>query len=137
MWHTGRGVIVYDPNRGEMKRRTEHWCVINVDKEITRYYRWWIARELHVKGLCMPSWDAHISVVRGEYIKPQLTHLWKKYHGQPVEFQYRHDVRCSNNTNKREQYWFVEVMCPLAKQIRDEFGMASDWNQHLTVAKIN
>jgi hypothetical protein len=35
------GLIVYDPNRGTMKTRITNWCVLQVDKEITRYYRWW------------------------------------------------------------------------------------------------
>ena len=37
--------------------------------------------------LCQPSWDAHISIIRGEKPPKGLEHLWKKYDGQKVEFE--------------------------------------------------
>ena len=45
-WHTSRGRIIYDPARPGMKRRTKYWAIVNVDREITRYFRWWVDREL-------------------------------------------------------------------------------------------
>jgi len=49
-----------------MKSNVKWWCIVAVDREISRYYRGWIQKTYHIKGLVKPAWDAHISVVRGE-----------------------------------------------------------------------
>lgn len=133
----GSGTIIYDPYRGQMKKRTDWWAVVEIDKEITRYFRWWVKRMLHV-DLYPPSWDAHISIIRGEVPYKDKVHLWKKYHKQKVEFEYSLNVRQSGDTtgwDRPDHYWFVEVDCPLLKQIRDEFGFPSDWKQHITIGR--
>jgi len=138
VWHTGTGRIVYDPHRPGLKKKVDWWCILTVDKEITKYYRWWIQKELHIKGLCQPSWDAHISIIRGEKPRPDLMHLWKKYHGQQVEFKYRHSPRVSGDTtgnDRPDHYWFVDVDCPFLLDIRKELQRPSDWNLHLTVGR--
>jgi len=137
MWHTGYGYIKYDPYRGSMKKRTSWWAVVEIDCEITRYFRWWVKKEFWI-DLKQPSWDAHISIIRGERPPEDLQHLWKKYDGQRVEFKYKHHVRQSGDTtgsDRPDYYWFVEVDCPLLKQIRDEFGFPSDWKQHITIGR--
>jgi len=131
MWHTGYGYIKYDPYRGGMKKRTNWWAVVEVDREITRYFRWWVKKEFWI-DLKQPSWDAHISIIRGETPPKHLQHLWKKYDGQRIEFRYKHHVRQSG---RPDHYWFVEVDCPLLKQIRDEFGFPSNWKQHITIGR--
>lgn len=131
MWLKGTGVIQYDPPRGKMKKKTNWWCVINVDKEITRYYRWWLVRELHVKGMNAPAWDAHISVIRGEKPRPELMSLWKKYDGQRVEFLYEHNPRPTS----KPFFWQVEVKCEFGINIRKEFKLKHDWPLHLTVGR--
>ncbi len=147
MWHTGTGVIQYDPPRGRMKKKVDWWCVINVDTEITRYYRWWVEKELHVKGLHPPSWDAHISVVRGsndirsydrDFPKPypNAKELWKKYNGEVVEFQYQHNPQRGKDRVELEgSFWNVEVLCPRGTAIRKELGLKHDWPLHLTFGR--
>lgn len=137
-WHTGTGKIVYDPYRGNLKKKPHWWCVVEVDKEITRLFRWWIEKELHVKGLCQPSWDAHISVIRGEKPPQHLMHLWKKYDGQEVTFKYAQNPRQTGDTTGGDRpgwYWFVEVEAPFLIDIRKEFGYPHDWKLHLTVGR--
>ena len=134
---TSTGIIQYDPPRGKMKRKTEWWAVANVDKEITRYFRWWVQNRYHIK-LAQPSWDAHISIIRGERPPENKIDLWKKYDGQKIEFTYSLEVRQSGDTtgwDRPNHYWFVNVQCPLLKQIRQEFGFKSDWSQHLTIGR--
>lgn len=144
----GTGKIKYDPPRGDMKRKTKGWCIIEVDREITRYYRWFIDREIFNKtgvegyGLCQPSWDAHISIIRGEgdlskVPANKLAKLWKKYDGQTVEFYYSPKV---HNVGKNgfagdNFFWSVEVVCDFGKEIREELGLPSHWNFHLTVGR--
>ena len=50
MWLTGTGIIRYDPPRPGLKTRIKWWCVVDIDREITRYYRWWVKKELRQKG---------------------------------------------------------------------------------------
>ena len=139
MWLPGKGVIIYDPPRPGLKSRNTWWCVVNVDRELTRYYRWWVLREKHI-DLCQPSWDAHISVIRGE--KPEDESLWKKYHKQTVEFTYRHCPRQTGDKNDKtafnspDNFWFIDVKSPKLTAIRDEFGFPSNWNFHLTFGRV-
>lgn len=142
MWHKGTGKIVYDPYRGGLKKKRDWWCVVNVDKEITRYYRWWLEREWHVKELKQPSWDAHVSIIRGEKPRPEHMHLWKKYHGETIEFEYMHFPRRSGDTDlpgdltgRPDNYFFIEVRCPKLIEIRKEFGFPTHWKLHLTVGR--
>ena len=130
------GKIIYDPKRADMKRRTDWWCVVDVDREITRYLRWWVKKELWI-DLCHPSWDAHISVIRGEKPKPNLMHLWKKYHGEKVEFTYDLNIRQSGDTtgDRPGHFWFVNVECPKLVDIRKELKMPYNWRLHLTFGR--
>jgi len=137
MWHKSRGRIRYDPPRGRMKGRTAWWAVVEVDREITRYYRWWVMNKYWIK-LHQPSWDAHISIVRGEEPADHLKHLWKKYDGHFVDFEYSHNVRQSGDTtggDRPDHYWFVEVKCPFLEQIREELNRPTGWRFHITIGR--
>lgn len=132
MWHTSTGIIKYDPPRPGMKRKTEWWAIVQIDREITRYYRWWAMKRYWI-DLKQPAWDAHISIIRGEKPKPDKMHLWKKYDGKKIEFQYSHFVQQAAD---KPEFWYVEVNCPLLREIRKEFGIPSNWHQHITVGKL-
>lgn len=129
MWHTGSGRIVYDPWRGKMKRRTEWWCVIETSRSITAYYRHTLQQNGCLKNLVAPTWDAHISILRGEKPYDNKMHLWEKYDGELVTFKYSHEVEHGNNP----RFWQVEVQCPYAMNIRKEMGFKTDWPLHLTI----
>lgn len=134
-FHHGTGIIKYDPHRGDMKNRVKWWCVVDVDKEITRYYRWWLQREKHII-LQQPAWDAHISVIRGEAACAQHPELWKKYHGQRVDFLYEHgNLRCEEDKKNGGHYYWVDVECPLLSKIRAEMGLPVGWRFHITIGR--
>ena len=133
----GFGYIKYDPPRPNMARGTKWWAIVKTDREITRYFRWWIQKTYHIK-LHQPSFDAHVSIIRGETPPKDKVDLWKKYDGQKVKFKYSLNVRQSGDTtgyDRPDHYWFVEVDCPFLKQIREEFGFPSNWKQHLTIGR--
>lgn len=132
----GKGVIVYDPNRQSMKRRINNWCVIEVDREITRYFRWWVRKELWL-DLSQPSWDAHCSCVRGETIPLAYQNLWKKYDREIAVFHYDNNVRFSGDTtfDRPSNFWFVDVYCPKIDQIRSELGLKVFGKYHLTIGR--
>lgn len=139
MWHTSTGRIVYDPRRPGLKgNKNKWWCVVLVDKEITRYYRWWIERRYHIKELKQPSWDAHISIIRGYNDRPDksLDFLWGKYDNEIVEFRYMHAPRQTRSgESKTGHYWFVEVDCPKLVNIRKELNRPYNWKMHITVGR--
>ena len=127
------GKIVYDPFRAQMKKRTEWWAVIEVDKEITRYCRHLVEKEYGVR-LLPPAWDAHVSIIRGESIAKQNQSLWKKYHGQSVDLKITLDLsRAKRECGKH--FWFVDVECQRALDIRAELGRPSNWPPHLTIGR--
>lgn len=129
-WHEGYGRIIYDPHRGTMKRDTSWWCVIDVDKEITRYYRWWLQREKHII-LQQPAWDAHISVVRGERAVQRNAAMWGKRHGQRVHFRYEHgDIQVSKDRDAPGHFHWIRVDCPAVDEIREELGLIASWKYH-------
>lgn len=129
----GRGKIVYDPFRAGMKRRTDWWAVIDIDKDITRYYRWWLERRHHLR-LDAPAWDAHISVIRGEKPRPDLMHLWKKHHGRVVEFTYGPNMYQAPAADGKH-FWIIDVDCPTVAEIRKEMGRPYDWAPHITIGR--
>ncbi len=134
------GKIIYDPYRGQMKKRTAGWCIITVDPEITRYYRWWLEFQYHIH-LQPPSWNAHCSVIRGEYIPNHLKKLWKNYHKQRVEFEYEHGniqvYRSGRNDadNVPGNYYVIDVKCPKIDEIRAELGLKTGFRHHITIGR--
>ena len=123
------GTIRYDPHRGGMKRRTKWWAIIQVDREITRYYRWLVMREywahtaIHPDWLKQPSWNAHVSIVRGEEPRGALKDKWKYLDGKKVTLAYEHNPR-------------YNVYCPEIIEIRRELGLKTFYKSHLTFGRI-
>lgn len=139
MWLKSTGKIVYDPPRPGMKdTRGEYWCVLEVDTEITRYYRWWVEKE---KGVFLhkPSWDAHISIIRGEFITEELMDYWRIYDGEEIEFLYKPDVRQGYGATKYshgEYFWYITVRSSDIRHIRRGFDLLTKWDSHLTIGRM-
>ena len=131
MWHKGEGRVVYDPPRPGMKKKVKGWCVVPVDTEITRYYRWWIENRYHIR-LFKPAWNAHISIVRGEKLSPDVVELWKKYNGKKIKFEYAQNPHCGSN----KLFWSVDVRSDFMDNIRSELGLTTGWHYHITVGRL-
>lgn len=141
----GTGIIQYDPKRPGMKHRTDWWCVLNLDTELTRYYRWWLEHERHIQ-LDEPSWPAHISIIRGENPNNQFLDVWKKHQGQKLNFFYKHgdlQVGRSQRTDSKAElatggeYYFINVECPKLDEIRTELGLRTGFNYHFTIGRTH
>ena len=133
--HTATGRIVYDPDRGNMKTRTEWWVVVRVDPEITRLLRWWVKKELFI-DLHKQPWEPHISVVRGE--RPRANpEVWGKYQDEVVTFDYVQDPRkTKGGKNDQGWFWYVNVYCDRIQEIRSELGLRTFHHSHLTFGRI-
>lgn len=138
----GTGVLIYDPHRPGMKSKTDWWIVVNTDSEICRYYRWWVYRR-YMLELQQPSWGAHVSVLRGGKPEPDKMHLWKKYQGEKIDFEYSYNVRHSGDTtggDRPDVFWFVDVWSNRLNEIRDELGFTLEFagkpiKYHITVGR--
>lgn len=129
----GHGKVVYDPFRAQMKAKTNWWAVIEVNKEITRYYRWWLERRYHLR-LDAPAWDAHISLFRGEKPRPELMDLWKKHQGRQIQFQYGPELYKSESADGRH-FWLLDVVCPEYIEMRKEMKRPTDFPPHITIGR--
>jgi len=145
--NVGVGTIQYDPYRGTMKKRTSWWAVMNVDggEEIVKYYRWWLNREVVNPfnminyNLKPQSWSPHVSIIRGEKPFDDKIHLWGKYQGEKIEFEYDNFDNFKIGTNNKGdapgKFFLVDIHCPLLIQIRKEFGFKCDWKMHMTFGR--
>jgi hypothetical protein len=134
-FHHGTGIIKYDPHRGDMRNRTKWWAVVDVDRDITRYYRWWLKKEYHLI-LEQPAWDAHISIFRGEPACGQHPGLWKKYQNKRVDFLYEHgNIRCEPDKKNGGHYYWVDVECPFLSEMRSEMELPVGWKFHITIGR--
>lgn len=128
---TTNGKIIYDPPRPGMKKNTDRWVIASVDREITRYYRWWVKKHYFI-DLCQPSWDAHVSIVRGERIRPECHELWKRLHGKHIEIQYG---AVPKQVESKPHFWYVSAHAPEIDQIRGELGLRTNFAYHLTIGR--
>jgi hypothetical protein len=139
MIHSSKGIIQYDPYRPGLKKKKDWWCVLNIDADITRYYRWWAFKEMGVE-LNKPSWGSHVSIIRGEKPFPNNMDLWKKYNGLEVEFTYSSNVRQAGDRtglSVPSPFWFIDVECDFLIDIRKEMGFPYDYGLHLTIGRTN
>ncbi len=147
----GTGILRYDPYRGNMKRNTGWWLVLNTDPEIVRYYAKQVVMNPVAFGetrieLINPSWGSHVSIVRGEEPRDSLKHLWKKYDGKKIEFEYSYIVRRSGDTTPGcpiDHFWFLTVWCDQFNDIRRELGLKAyddvkkePFRYHLTIGRL-
>jgi hypothetical protein len=129
-----------------MKRRIDWWAVIQVDREIARYYRWLVKREywahtaIHPDWLNEPPWAPHVSIVRGEEPRGELKKLWKLHDGKQVTLEYEHNPRYNGDTTamgaRTGSFWFVNVYCPEISYIRNELKLKTFYNSHLTFGRV-
>ena len=134
-FHTGTGIIKYDPFRSQMKTRTAGWCVLNIDRGIADYYRNWLRVEKHIH-LQEPSWIGHVSIVRGEPLSHNVQHLWKKYDNHRVEFIYEHGVYHSAPDKKHGGlYYWINADASIFGEIRKELHLPVGWRFHITIGR--
>ncbi len=146
---TTTGVLRFDPPRGRMKTRTEWWCVIEVDNDIRDYYRWhmdrewWNADNSTIKRFYVsPSWNAHLSVIRGERPR-ENEYLWGVGSGELVQIQYDNQIRQTKNamhSGEVDKFWFIGAEWDGYVAFREQFGLPVTYDgvphkSHITIAR--
>ena len=109
------------------------WLIIVVDKDICKYYSKLI--NYYSKPIKLhPSKDGpHITVIAGKYETIVNQIYWKKYDGNPIEFEYKNEIDTDGN------YFWLPVQCTRIEDIRIELGLPPvtpiPW--HLTIGNLN
>lgn len=144
-WFKSSGKLIYDPVRPKnLKRGTDYWAILTVDKEITRYLRYWLNRKFNLMGLknhgvFVPAFDGHISVIRGvkdmRHSPEKVKKFWRYRHGEVFEFEY--DINIRRAARDHNVFWISEVHCPELINIRKMMGLKVNYKLHITVAKEN
>ncbi len=153
------GKIVFDPDRGGMKRRISNWVVIEIDRGLTAYYRWhfrqnWFAvdRGGRRRPIYQPSWDAHLSVVRGEVARwlsseEQRAAWWAtkaRFDGLRVPVFYTNHIRQSGDTapDRPDQFWFIDAYSECVLGIRNMLRLpvgdsrtGRPFSSHITIGR--
>jgi hypothetical protein len=67
-----------------------------------------------------------------------MMHLWKKYDGLEVEFEYEHNPRISGDTtgwDRPDAYHFISIRCDTLINIRKELNYPTDFGLHMTIGR--
>jgi hypothetical protein len=133
------GIIKCNPERKGLINSAENWCVLNVDPEITRYYRTIVNNQYGI-NLSKPSWDSHITIIKGEVIEESLNDTLMVYDGLEVEFEYQVFPRYSGDTfsvgtTDVGWFWFLNVKCCFLQNLRDALNLHGKYRPHLTFGR--
>ena len=135
-----KGKLIYDPIREGLTKKNTGWAVVEIQGSIDKYYRWFLEKEYGIKTN-RPAWGAHVSLIRGERLHPDLRHLWKKYNNKVFDFQLRTFLRFNNDTFPVDNhpscsFWFLDVVSPELMDIRKELRLPTSYNLHLTIGRM-
>lgn len=123
------GKITYDPDRGQMKANTNHWCVINIDNGIAEYCRELFFQRFGIR-LLKTSWDTHLSVLKG-YPETRTDIPWGQRDGETVEVNYGNEMFWKN-----EHVW-LNAYCEAYWDLRKLYGLQNPKDQgHITIGKF-
>ena len=125
-----QGTLRYSPKLLGDKPSAKWWLVLDCDENIGNLYRCLFHLDTHrVHRLNRPAWETHITVVRDEEPPDHAKHLWERYAGLRVEYEYVGPVESDGN------YFWLPVQCPQLLDIRTELGLNRDpiYPLHLSV----
>lgn len=135
---TSTGTIRYSPKKEEGHRNW--WVILDCDPALGKYYRHLYHRGHHgCRKLAQPFWGPHITILRNEEPDDAFKHLWGKYTGESVEFQYSSGLQNNYSPQRYKSFWWLDVVCPRFEEIRAELGLEpvnEAWNNgtyHLTI----
>lgn len=129
-----QGYLEYDPDRGDMARRTEYWCVLQLPNDLVRYYQYFLKTEKHLQ-MCMPAWGAHVSIIRGE--KPDAEHLplWNKYNKQRFTIRFKPEIVELKDKKQPGSFFVINFECPELMDLRAELGLPVHKDFHITIGR--
>lgn len=129
MNYTATGILRYSPKLLGASS-SKWWFVLDCNEQLGRYYRalfFFACYKTH--KLLRPSWKEHVSIVRDEEPPDEKKHLWEKYAGCTIEFEYTPFVETDG------VYFWLPVVCEKVLDIREELGLPRypRYSLHLTI----
>jgi len=122
-----KGRLIFDPRKGT-KDFEPWWVLLNLDREIQRYYAWHLLR--YGIPVCTGSqWGCHISVVKGE--KPTNETEWGKKHGKFIEITYSGQMRRDN-----DKHVWIDVYSDELAEFRASLGLPHKRRFHITIGRL-
>lgn len=128
------GYVEYDPDRKEMKSKTQYWCVLQLPNDLVRYYQYFIRKEKHI-DLQMPAWGAHVSIIRGEKPDNEHMHLWKKYDKKRIKIRFYPDIVQIKDKKQGGSFFIINLESPELIEIRKELGLPIYPDFHITIGR--
>ncbi|WPK18222.1 hypothetical protein [Salmonella phage SD-2_S15] len=127
------GTLVYDPDRGTMKKKKDFWLVLQLPLQLVRYYQYFIRTDLHI-DVKDPQWGAHVSIVRGEVSQHQ--EYWKKYDGMKVKIKFNPCIEIVKDKKNPGSFFIIEFEDDFITHIRNELGLPTKYfKYHITVGR--
>jgi len=108
------------------------WVSIHAGKDLSKYYIWLCHTRLKSRfKIVRPTWDAHVSLVRGEL--PFESSYGKQLDNMPIELEYEHEIY------RAGRHFCMNVTCPKANALRVALGLSSEPLApfHLTIGVLD
>lgn len=121
------GIIVYDPVRPK-QQNAPFWCVAEIDKDITAYYRQQFLKRFGVE-LYAPAFDAHVSIMKG-YQNDKILSEWKYKDQTDVIIQFDHRMWWN------DKHVWLNTYFPEFFEIRQFYEIKNENRGHLTIGKF-
>jgi hypothetical protein len=148
-WITATGRLQYNPPRPGLKRNNgDWWAVVNVPG-LADYLRWLLEKNWwnesdegdklaigNVKvDLQPPSWQSHISLIRGEMPRDNIE-KWGWKNGKEITFSYSNRPRkVIQGNNMNTEYWVCDVISNEMQEIRSFYNLETFYKFHLTIGR--
>ena len=110
------------------------WATLACCEELARYYRSTLKKPPQI--LQKPKYGSHITVASAKWERSTNKHVWGKYAGQEIEFEYYNHIHHDGG------FYWLRVECEFLTNLRKELGLLSLRNHkfltrplHLTLAR--
>ena len=114
--YEAEGTLFFDPGKGT-KHYDPYWCIVKVDPDLARYYRWHLLNWGQATHPPNSLWGFHISAIKGE--EPlRNKEKWGKYHDHIVKFYYGKYVSYSNG-----RHAWLNCYCEELTALREFYGL--------------
>ncbi len=127
------GTIIYDPYRSN-NMNVQNWCILQLPKDFANYYQYFLRKEKHLI-LNNPTFNAHVSIVRGEV--PLNIDVWKKYDKKKFYIEYEPEIVSYKDPNKEGSFYCIEFESRKLSNIRKELGLKPHKLFHITIGRTN
>jgi hypothetical protein len=130
------GILQFDPGKGT-ENYEPFWCLGLFDDEISRYYRWFMAKEGTPTHKPNNLWRFHVSVIKHE-LPIRNADQWGKFEGKKIKIRYGGYVSYTNG-----KHAWLTVVSDDFNEVRGFYGLPKTPNPncglvtyHMTLGRL-